>query len=141
VRQPWLAAWLRRAGRLVPKSRRAWAALSGAAVTPLVTLGLVGYAVFSSPALTPGALASYAWWQIGDLAAAVWAAGTGLVADATWSLGLQGLIGSLGTAGPAALAGGAIAYSLLLVLALRVLYKNLVTACAVEFGHVRIGRS
>lgn len=136
-----VANLLGRAARLVPRSRRAWAALSGAAITPLVTLGLVVYAVFSSPALTPGALVSYAWWQLGDLAAAAWSAGLGIASGLVSSAGLQGLAGTLGAAAPAALAAAAAVYSLLLVLAFRVLYKNLVTARGVEFGHVRIGRS
>jgi anti-sigma factor RsiW len=49
------------ARRLVPQTRQAWAALSGVAVTPAVTLGLLVWTLFTHPTLTPGALASFAW--------------------------------------------------------------------------------
>ena len=56
---------------LAPQTRQAWAALSGVAVTPAVSVGLVFYAVFSHPTLTIGSLASFVGWQISDLAAYV----------------------------------------------------------------------
>ena len=130
--------WLRKTHVLVPRTRRAWAALSGAAVTPLVTLGLVAYAVFSHAALTPGALLSYAWWQVSDLAAAAWGAGWGLVAQGFTSVGAQG---EAAASAPLALAAVFTAYSLLVVLALRVLYKNLVTARSVGIRHAQISHS
>ena len=134
------ARWIRKAQVLVPRTRRAWAALSGAAVTPLVTLGLVAYAVFSHAALTPGALLSYAWWQVSDLAAAAWGAGWGTIAQGLTSLGAQGLVETAASA-PLALAAVFTAYSLLVVLALRVLYKNLVTARSVGIRHAQISHS
>ena len=127
--------WMVAARRLLPSTRRAWAALSGAAVTPAVTLGLVAYAVFSHPALTLGSLLSWMSWQITDLAAAGWSAGMGILAQGVGALGLQGALDAAAAA-PLAIAGVAVAYSALVVLALRVLYKNLVTARAVGIGHV-----
>jgi len=134
------ARLLRKAQGLVPRTRRAWAALSGAAVTPVVTLGLVFYAVFSNPALTPGALLSYAWWQLSDLAAATWGAGWGVLAQGLTAAGAQGLIDAAASA-PVALAAGTTVYSLLVVLALRVLYKNLVTARSAGIRHAQISHS
>ncbi len=132
--------WMVAARKLLPRTRRAWAALSGAAVTPAVTLGLVAYAVFSHPALTLGSLLSWMSWQITDLAAAGWSAGMGILAQGVGALGLQGAL-EAATAAPVAIAGVAVAYSALVVLALRVLYKNLVTARPVGIGHAQISRS
>jgi anti-sigma factor RsiW len=78
------ATWTRalaQAKRLVPQTRRAWAAISGVAVTPAVTVGLVLYAVFSHPTLTPGALASFVWWQLSDLALAAWSVASTAVSE------------------------------------------------------------
>lgn len=128
------ARLLRRARGLVPRTRRAWAALSGAAVTPVVTVGLVFYAVFSHPALTPGALLSYAWWQLSDVAVAAWGVGWGIMAQGLTAVGAQGLAEAAASA-PMALAAVTTVYSVLVVLALRVLYKNLVTARSMGIRH------
>lgn len=128
------ARWLGRLRMLVPQTRRAWAAFSGAAVTPMVILGLVVYALFSHPALTAETLISYVWWQVGDLAAAAWSTGIGAAAQAIGALGLQDLLDTVGSA-PVAVAAGTTVYSLLVVLALRVLYKNLVAARSVDISH------
>jgi hypothetical protein len=139
-KQAMVARWLRKAQGLVPRTRRAWAVLSGAAVTPVATLGLVFYAVFSHPALTPGALLSYAGWQLTDMAAAAWSAGWGLLAQAMTAVGAQGLFAGMASA-PLALAAATTVYSVLVVLALRVLYKNLVTVRSVGIRHAQISHS
>ncbi|MBM4182666.1 MAG: hypothetical protein FJ207_00410 [Gemmatimonadetes bacterium] len=113
------------ARRFVPRTRRAWAALSGVAVTPAAIFGLVAYVVFSHPTLTPQALASFALWQVGDFFSVVWngvaATGLELASVGTASSLLDLLAGS-----PLLLAGGALAYSAFALVALRVLYKNLI---------------
>ena len=59
-----------RVRRLMPQTRRAWAALAGLAVAP-VTIGLVLlFEMFSNPALTPGYLASFLSWKVTESAAA-----------------------------------------------------------------------
>lgn len=123
--------WLAAARRLLPQTRRAWAALSGAAVTPVATVGLVLYAVFSHPTLTAESLLSYVSWQIADLAAMGWGAMVGLMAQGVAALGLRDLFGAAASA-PMAVAGASVLYSVLVVMALRVLYKNLVTARSVD---------
>ncbi len=129
---PWQRALVlarHRATRMVPRTRRAWAALSGIAVTPAAIFGLVLWVVFSHPTLTPGALASFAMWQISDLATAGWnsllANGPGLASVA----GYDSLMQTLGALmqSPFVLAGGALVYSAVAALALRVLHKNLIT--------------
>ena len=126
--------WLAAVRRLVPRTRRAWAALSGAAVTPVATVGLVAYAVFSHPALTLESLLSYVSWQIADLAAMGWGAMLGLMAQGVAALGLRDLLGAAASA-PLAIAAASALYSVLVVMALRVLYKNLVTARSVDIGN------
>ncbi len=126
--------WVAAVRRLVPRTRRAWAALSGAAVTPVATVGLVLYAVFSHPTLTVESLLSYVSWQIADLAAMGWGAMVGLMAQGVAAVGLRDLLGAAASA-PMAIAGASVLYSVLVVMALRVLYKNLVTARSVDIGN------
>jgi len=134
------AGWLRRAGAVLPRSRKVWAALSGAAVTPVVTLGMVLWVVLSNPAVTPGALAAYAWWQVTDLATAAWSTGMAGLANAVASFGLADLLGTAASA-PALLLTAAAVYSILTLLAGRVLYRNLVTGRPVGIRHAQISRS
>jgi hypothetical protein len=119
----------RAAVRLIPRTRRAWAALSGVAVTPAAVFGLVLWVVFSHPTLTPQALASFAMWQVSDLLAAGWNGllATGLTVTST--TGFESVLQSLTTLArtPLVLAGGALVYAAVAALALRVLYKNLIT--------------
>lgn len=114
-------AWL---GTLVPQTRQAWAAVSGVALTPAVTLGLVVWTVFSHPTLTLGSLASFAWWKATDLAAVAWQA---LASTAMESAGLFSIYSFLGSLplSPAALAGAFAVLSLGTVTACWVLYRNL----------------
>jgi len=122
-----LPAWRRAlatAQRYVPRTRRAWAAISGVAVTPAVTCALVLYTVFSHPTLTPRALVSFALWQVTDLMASAWGAIAATAVNLGRGAGLGSVLGTLVDA-PWVVAGGALAYSLVSVLALRVLYKNL----------------
>jgi anti-sigma factor RsiW len=124
-REPAWARALAAARRFLPRTRRAWAALSGAAVTPAVTLGLLLYTVFSHPTLTPQALASYAFWQMTDLLLAAW---DGLLSGGPTlarSLGLDGLVGAMVDAPLIAAAGLAI-YAVAFVVAVRILYTNLI---------------
>jgi anti-sigma factor RsiW len=114
------------ARRLVPQTREAWAALTGIAVTPAVTVGLMFYAVFSHPTLTLGSLAAFVWWQMTDLAGATLTAVTGAVVQGTEAVGAPALFDVLASA-PGMVAGGVLAYTMICALALRVLYKNLLT--------------
>jgi hypothetical protein len=111
---------------LVPRTRQAWAAISGVAVTPAVTLGLVVWTLASHPTLTAGALASFVWWKASALAAVAWEA---LASYAVQSAGLFevfSFVGSLAWS-PSALAGAFLALSLGTVTAAWVLYRNLFT--------------
>jgi hypothetical protein len=87
--------------------------------------------VFSHPTLTVDTLLSYLSWQIADLAAMGWGAMVGLLAQGIAALGLRDLLGAAASA-PMAIAAVSTLYSVLVVMALRVLYKNLVTARSVD---------
>ena len=113
------------ARRLVPQTREAWAALSGIAVTPAVTVGLVFWVVFSHPTLTLGSLASFAWWQLSDVAGAAMSVVATAAVQSTEAFGAWSLVESLASA-PAMVAGGVVVYTMICALALRVLYKNLI---------------
>jgi anti-sigma factor RsiW len=120
-----LAVARRLAVRVIPRTRRAWAAVCGVAVTPAAIFGLVFWVVFSHPTLTPQALASYAAWQLADLLALAW---NGIVSnglEVASASGLESLLQTLAQS-PLMLAGGALAYSAVAAVALRVLYKTLI---------------
>lgn len=126
--------------RFVPRTRRAWAAISGAAVTPAVTFGLVLWAVFSHPTLTPQALASFAFWQLSDLAVAAW---TGLVSgglEAAQMTGLDGLLSDMAGA-PALTAAVFLSYAVAFIAAVRILYKNLMGGRAPRHRYVSASAS
>ena len=110
---------------VVPRTRRAWAALSGVAVTPAVTAGLALWVLLSHPTLTPGALLSFTWWKVGELGTAVWQTVSSTALESAQLFGLYSLFEALAAA-PMAVAGGVLAYSMGSALAARVLYKNLI---------------
>ncbi len=125
------------AGRLIPKSRRAWAAISGVAVTPAVTLGLVVYAVFSHSALTPGALSAFLWWKANDLAAATWNAFVSHILESAPLFQAYSFLESL-TRAPWTLVGGLAVLSVLMGGALWVLYKNLIVTDTADGGYAHV---
>ncbi len=105
--------------------QKAWAALSGVAVTPIAIAALLGYAVFSNPAVTPGYLASFLWWNVSSgLAAAA-----ELLADALFESGWIAeayLIFNALAGQPGAAALGAVCLAGATSLSGWVLYRNLV---------------
>jgi anti-sigma factor RsiW len=115
-------AWV---GHLVPQSRQAWAAVSGVALTPVVTLGLVLWTLFTHPTLTPGALASFAWWKVSELAAVAWQAVSSAALESTGVFEVYSLFGSVAQS-PAALVGAFLAFSAGTVCAAWILYRNLI---------------
>jgi anti-sigma factor RsiW len=130
------AVW---AGRIVPRTRKTWAAVSGVAVTPVSVVALVAYTVFSNPLVTPTNLVSFVWWKVGGIASAI---GTALVDGAVESATLFQLYSALEylIASPAVAALGAVSFAMLTCGALWVVYKNLLTAPAVEprYASVRV---
>ncbi len=124
-------------GRIVPRTRRAWAAITGVAVTPMATLGLALYAMFSHPALTPGALVSFAWWHLSDLALGTWHALVARLLESDSLFRAWALLGSV-TTSPWVVLGGFVGFSILIGAALWVLYRNVVVTPAVEGGYAHV---
>ena len=128
------------AQRLVPRTRRTWAAISGVAVTPAVTAGLVFYAVFSHPTLTLEALASFVWWQVTDLATLGWTTLSGAVLESAQLFDAYSLVETVASQ-PLAVAGALLAYSVVSALALRVLYMNLIVNRPLEGRYAHVSAS
>jgi hypothetical protein len=119
------------ARRLVPQTRQAWATVSGVALTPLVTVGLVLWTVFTHPAITPGALVSFAWWKASALASAAWSAVSAAALESEGLFGVYSFLGSV-VHSPTVLAAAFLFFSLGTVAAAWVLYRNLIPAHRVE---------
>lgn len=116
---------------LVPQTRKAWAAVSGVAVTPAVTLGLVLWTLVSHPTLTPEALASFMRWKASALVSGAWDA---LASRALESPGLFEAYSFLGSLpwSPATLAAALAALSVGTMAATWVLYRSLFTPHPVD---------
>ncbi len=119
------------ARRLVPQTRQAWAALSGVAVTPAVTFGLLLWTLFTHPTLTPSALASFAWWKASDLAAAAWQAGASTAMQSAGLFEVYSFLGSVQLS-PMTLLGGFLLLSVGTVAAAWILYRNLIATHLVD---------
>jgi anti-sigma factor RsiW len=116
-----------------PETRKRVAALAGAALTPAVTLALVAYTVFSHPLVTLGNLLSFLWLEgsgwVGGWSSALAQRVTGNEV-AVRALGmLEAVAGSPATAALSATGLGA-----LTLVAVWVLYRNVIATDQVE-GH------
>ena len=131
---------LARAGRLVPHSRRAWAALSGVALTPAVTLGLLLWTLVAHPTLTLGALASFAWWKTTALAASAWRALASAAVESTGLFEVYTFVDSL-VSSPALLAMTFLAVSAGTLSAAWILYRNLLSTHPVDGGYAHVSPS
>jgi anti-sigma factor RsiW len=109
--------------RLVPATRRGWAAVSVAAMAPTAVLAAaLGY-LFTRPQVTPLGLLQFSWWKLNELASAgftslaeaarVAASGAGVMDLASGALAYPGLVAGLG-----------LAFSVTTVMALWVVYRN-----------------
>ncbi len=140
VRVPALHKAVALAGKLVPQTRTAWAALSGIAVAPAVTAGLAFSALLSHPTFTPGSLVAYAWWQFSDVVSAAWTALSGLALDIAQVTGALSLFDGLAAA-PLVVAGGVLLYGAASVIALRVLYKHVYANHPLDGRYVQVSAS
>ena len=126
-------AW---AGGLLPRTQKAWAVISGVAVTPATVVALLVYAVFSNPAVTPGYLASFLWWKVSGGVSAV----AGVLADTLFESAIifQAYSALETLAGAPALAA-MVAVSLAAATSLSgwVLYRNLIPTQTVDGQYAR----
>jgi hypothetical protein len=126
-------AWAR---RLVPRTQKAWAVISGIALTPVTVFVLLAYAVFRNPLVTPEGLASFVWWRISDGASALW----GLLANGLVESPLAFYVYSaldFVVAAPAVTAMVAVSFTAATTLAGWVLYRNLKTTRTVDGAYAR----
>ena len=86
-------------------------------------VSLVLSVLASHPTLTPGGLASYAWWSFSDFASAGWNAFSAIALQSAQASGALSLFDGLAAA-PYVVAGGVLLYVAACALALRVLYKH-----------------
>ena len=127
-------AW---AGRVVPRTQRAWAVISGIALTPATVVALLAYAVFSNPLVTPGGLASFLWWRISGGAAAL----LSLLADGFGESGIPYYAYAfldLMAGRPAISALVAVAFAAATSLSAWVLYRNLIITRTVDEDYARV---
>jgi anti-sigma factor RsiW len=127
-------------GGLLPQTRQAWATLSGIAVAPAATLGLLLWTLFTHPTLTPGALASFAWWKASDLAVVLWQAMASTAMESAGLFGVFSILGSV-TLSPVALVGTFLLLSVGTVAASWILYRNLFAAHPVDGYHAHVSHS
>ena len=126
-------AW---AGGLVPRTQRAWAVMSGIALTPITVSALIVYAVFSNPLVTPGGLASFFWWRISGGATALW----GLLTDGLVESGIAFRAYSfldLLAGAPAVTAMVVVSFAAATSLSGWVLYRNLIATRAVDRNYAK----
>jgi len=127
-------AW---ASRLVPRTQKAWAVLSGIALTPVTVVALLAYAVFSNPLVTPGALASFVWWGISDAANTVWSfLADGLVESPITFYAYSAL--DLLAGAPAITAMVAVSFAAATSLATLFLYRNLKTTRTADENYAKV---
>jgi len=125
------------AGRMVPRTRHAWAVISGVAVTPVSVVALLAYTIFSNPLATPANLAQFAWWRVSSAAAVLGESLQGLLLDSSMAMQAYSAFEYVG-ASPVMAAGGAFSFALMTCGALWVLYKNLIPTHWVEQSYARI---
>ena len=118
-----VAEW---AARLLPSTRRTWAMASTLAMAPATALTVLGVYLFSRPQVTPTSLMLYLWWKVSE-------AGRGLAGWAAEAVGgmpvfaqvQQFILGLAPT--PSLLVGAALAFSTTTLLAVWVLYRNVLS--------------
>lgn len=124
----WVLSW---AERLIPRTQKAWAVISGVALTPVTVVALLAYAVFSNPLVTPGYLASFLWWKVtGGVSALVGIFANGVL-ESPLVFYAYSVLGALANA-PVLTAMVAVSLAAATSLSGWVLYRNLMTTRTVD---------
>ncbi len=118
-----------RVGALRPRTRRAWAVACGVVVAPTAAASALAYFVLSHPALTPGYLLSFLWWQLSGFAVASLQALLGGVVESATVFRMYTMVQFLMET-PQILVAALGTFTLLTLWAVRVLYHNLLDASA-----------
>ncbi len=113
-----------RVKRLMPRTRRAWAAVAGLAMPPLTIGSVLLFEVFSNPALTPAYLASFLSWKVAELGTALGSALMDGVVESAAAFQVYAVVDFLSGSPLIALAG-AVVFAALSASAAWILYANL----------------
>lgn len=139
VPAPWATAggrildWAR---GLLPQTRRGWAVAGGVASAPTVTVAALFYLVFSHPLLTVGTFTTYVSWKASAILATLFSTVAGAAVDSVALFQAYTVLGVLAEY-PFLVGFGGLAFSLVSVVALWVLYRNLVATQAPERSYAR----
>lgn len=112
------------ARRATPRTQKAWAVISGIAVTPASVVALMVYAIFTRSSMTPLDLLSFAAWKSRDVLSALGSGAMSAVFDSPQALQLYSSVGTL-TSSPLLAFTGVLTFAALSGMAMWVLYKNL----------------
>ncbi len=119
-------------GRAVmPRTQKAWAVVSGIAVTPASVVVLMVYAIFTSSSMTPMDLLSFGAWKARDALSALGNGALAAVTESPQALQLFSSIGAL-TSSPLLAIAGVLTFAVLSGVALWVLYRNLFATQTVD---------
>lgn len=122
--------------RLVPRTRRAWAAVAGLAVPPITIGSVLLFEVFSNPALTPGYLASFLSWKVTELGTALGSRLMDGAVESAATFQAYAVIDHLSGSPLIALAG-AVVFAALSASAAWILYANLVHSRRTEHPYAQ----
>ena len=108
-----------------PRQRMAWAAAAGVAFTPVVTVGLIAYAVFSHPLVTVGNLATFVWLEGSALAGTL---GGGLLGGVLESASIFRAWSAVDALSPSTAGAGLLAVCALTLTSAWVVYRNVIAS-------------
>lgn len=117
--------------RVMPQTQRAWAVVSGIAVTPASVVVLMLYAIFTSSSMTPTDLVSFVAWKSRDVLSGMGSGAVGAATESPLALQIYSSLEALASS-PILAVAGVLTFAALSVMALWVLYKNLFAARTVD---------
>ena len=126
-------AWVE---RMIPRTQKAWAVISGVAVTPVTVVASLAYAVFSNPLVTPEYLASFLWWKVSGGVTALFGVFTDGLLESSFAFHAYSVLGALAGA-PAMTALAVVSLATATSLSGWVLYRNLMTTRTVDGNYAR----
>lgn len=127
-------AWAR---GMLPHTRRGWAVAGGVASAPTITLVGLMYLVFSHPLLTVGNLFHYVSWKASALLASAFSAVAGHLVESVAVFRAYALLEAV-SASPLLVGLGGLAFTVLCVMALWILYRNLIATPQVDGHYARV---
>jgi len=128
-----LLGWAR---GFLPRTRKGWAVAGGIASAPTITMATLFYLVFSHPLLGLGTFTTYVSWKASALLTTLFSAVGDAMVGSVALFRAYSVLGALADS-PLLVGAGSLTFSLLSVLALWVLYRNLVATRTPEGRYAR----